>query len=179
MLNDQILTTKRVDWTWLRHIAIAIVLSYLLALSALVRAPVPFSPVPVTAQTLVVLLIGALLPRRYVGSTFGVYLLAGALGLPYFAGVSLAGPTGGYLLGFVVCALVVSLLMERGWGRHRFSALLALLIGNLLIYVVGLPWLALFVGVTNVLALGLLPFVIGDLIKLICASTIVIARYRL
>jgi biotin transporter BioY len=103
----------------------------------------------------------------------------GTMGLPYFAGSSLIGPTGGYLLGFFACALVVNALMARGWGRTPHGALLALLLGNALIYAVGLPWLALFVGTGNVLALGLWPFVVGDLFKLVCASGIVVARYQL
>ncbi|MBN1248544.1 MAG: biotin transporter BioY [Anaerolineae bacterium] len=186
-------SVSKIGWGWLRHIAIAIPLSYLLALSAQVRAPVPFSPVPVTAQTLVVLLAGALLPRPYIWSSFGLYLLAGSAGLPYFAGAlhrfagsSLMGPTGGYLVGFVVGATAVSLLMEKGWGQHPAGTLhrcmgvfLALLTGNVLIYLVGLPWLALFVGLKRVLMLGFLPFVIGDLLKLICALCIVLARNRL
>lgn len=162
----------------LRHLAIALSLSYLLALSAQLRAPVPFSPVPVTGQTLVVLLIGALLPRPYLWSTFGVYLFAGNLGLPYFAGSTLSGPTGGYLVGFVACALVVNALLEKGWGRHPFGVLLTLTIGNVLIYALGLPWLAVFVGLERVLLLGFLPFVVGDLLKLVCAAGMVAARNR-
>jgi biotin transport system substrate-specific component len=164
---------------WLRHLLVGLTLAYILALSARLQAPVPLSPVPVTGQTFVVLLIGALLPRSMIVSTLGCYLGLGTLGLPYFAGRTLVGPTGGYLLGFVVCALIVNALMAKGWGRYPHGALFALLIGNALIYVVALPWLALFVGTGSVLALGFWPFVVGDVFKLICASGIVVARYQL
>lgn len=174
MIGERMIVARRMGWAWLVRLAISVGLAYVLALSAQVRAIVPFSPVPVTGQTFVVLLIGALLPRRLSLKTLGLYLVAGGLGLPFFAGGTLVGPTGGYLLGFVACAYVVNALMAKGWGRLPHTALLALLIGNVMIYVVGLPWLALFVDTRNVLALGLFPFIAGDVFKLICASGIVV-----
>jgi len=163
---------------WILDGMVSLVAIYLLGLSAHLRVAVPFSPVPITAQTLVVLLTGALLGRRRGAATLLGYMAVGALGLPFFAGAGLTGPTGGYLLGFVAAAYLTGLLVERGWGRRPGSALLALLAGNLAIYAVGLPWLALFVGPRAVLALGLLPFVVGDLLKVVCAAGVVYARSR-
>jgi biotin transport system substrate-specific component len=141
----------------------------LIALSARARMPLPFSPVPVTLQTLAVLWVGAQLGARRGALATLVYLGGGALGLPCFAGGGLLGPTGGYLLGFVAAAHLVGTLFERGWGRRPTTALAALLLGNGVIYAVGLPWLTAFVGARPALALGLLPFVPGDVAKALCA----------
>jgi len=133
-------------------------------------------PVPITGQTLGVLLTGVLLGSRRGSLSALAYLAQGIAGLPVFApggpmGIArLLGPTGGYLLGFVAAAYVAGLLAERGWGRKASTALLAMLIGNAAIYAFGLPWLAFFVGIENVLPLGLYPFVIGDLMKAILAA---------
>ncbi len=149
--------------------------SVLIALFARVAIPLPFSPVPITGQTFAVLFIGALLGSRKGGMAVILYLLEGIAGLPFFAGGSggltrLAGPTGGYLIGFVVAAFAVGLLAERGWDRRPGSTALAMLIGNAIIYAFGLPWLGRFVGWGNVLSLGLLPFIPGDLFKLALAA---------
>jgi len=150
--------------------------SALVALSAQVSIPLPWTPVPITGQTFGVLLVGALL-----GSFRGVlslltYLAEGAAGLPVFAGGSggylkLFGPSGGYLWGFVAAAFVVGFLAERGWDRHPLRAALAMLAGNVVIYLFGLPWLARFVPPEQVLAAGLYPFIPGDLLKLLLAAS--------
>ena len=165
-------------------LALVVAGSLLLALSARVAIPLPFSPVPVTGQTLAVLLLGALLGSRRGPSAILLYLLAGALGLPGFAGGAaglgrLAGPTGGYLVGFAVAAFLTGLLAERGWDRRAPTAFLAMLLGNGAVYACGLPWLAAFVGFDRVLALGLLPFVPGDLFKLVLATLVLPAGWRL
>jgi len=178
MLNEQMLYLRR-EWSgWARDVALAFIAGYVLALSARFRVSVPFSPVPVTGQTFIVLLTGALLGRRVGLLSVGAYLVAGGLGLPFFAGGTLAGPTGGYLLGFAASVALVSTLIEKGWGRRPVTVAFALLLGTMVIYLFGLPWLALFVGPQRVLALGLLPFVIGDLLKMLCATGIVAARYQ-
>jgi biotin transport system substrate-specific component len=149
--------------------------SVLIGLMAQVAIPLPFTPVPITGQTFAVLLVGALLGSRRGALSAGLYLAEGALGLPVFAGGSgglarLFGPTGGYLLGFVVAAGVVGWLCESGWDRRLPTAILAMLIGNGLIYLFGLPWLARFVGPERALAAGLWPFLAGDLIKIALAA---------
>ena len=179
MLDRQTLYLRR-EWSgWVREVALVLIAGYVLALSASFRVSVPFSPVPVTGQTFVVLLIGALLGRRTGLLSVGAYLAAGGLGLPFFAGGTLAGPTGGYLLEFAASVALVSTLIAKGWGRRLVTVAFALLLGTLVIYLFGLPWLALFVGPQRVLALGLLPFVVGDLLKMLCATGIVAIRYRL
>ena len=158
--------------------------SLFIALSAQVVVPLPFSPVPVTGQTLAVLLTGALLGRVRGTLSVLVYLAQGISGLPVFAGgmggvLHLVGPTGGYLIGFVPAAFLTGLLAERGWDRGVGPAFAAMLVGNAAIYACGLPWLAQFLGPQRVLALGLAPFLPGDLMKLGIAAALLPSGWKL
>jgi biotin transporter BioY len=161
-----------------RDIGLVLSFNLIMILSAYMAIRLPFSPVPITGQTLSVLISGVLLGSKKGALSQAVYLVEGGLGLPVFAGggagiARLLGPTGGYLLGFVIAAFVVGLLAERGWGRHSLSTIIVLLIGNLTIYVFGLWWLARFVPFEQLLQMGLYPFVLGDLIKLLAAAGMV------
>jgi biotin transport system substrate-specific component len=153
----------------LRAAVLAVMGSALLTISAKVQ--VPFYPVPMTMQTLVVLLIGMAFGARLGVATVALYLAEGAAGLPVFAGtpekgIGLAymiGPTGGYLLGFVLAAGIAGWIVER---RHDAAGLaLAVLAGSIAIYASGVLWLASFVGLGKALELGLVPFLWGDLLK--------------
>jgi biotin transport system substrate-specific component len=154
--------------------------------------------VPVTGQTFAVLVIGLAYGWRLGGVTLLLYATEGALGLPVFAQFSggpavLAGPTGGYIAGFVLAATLVGYLAERGWDRSVLLTALAMLAGNLAIYLPGLAWLALFyagpgqayveaTGAAGPLgaavAAGFLPFLLGDLLKLMLAAAILPAVWR-
>jgi len=136
-------------------------------------------PVPITGQTFAVLIAGALLGSKRGALSQLTYLGMGAMGAPIFAGwqggpAVLIGPTGGYLVGFVAAAFVVGFLAERGWDRRTWSMALAMLIGNSVIYAIGLPWLSIWLGqfasADSVLAIGLYPFIPGDLLKLVLAA---------
>jgi len=131
----------------------------------------PFSPVPITAQTLAVLLTGFVLGKKLGTASIATYLAQGAAGLPFFAGgksglAALFGPTGGYLFGFLAAVYVVGMLIELKFKRSFFQAIIVLTIGNIVIYAFGLVWLARFVGESQVLQLGLYPFLIGDMLKI-------------
>jgi biotin transport system substrate-specific component len=153
--------------------------SMLMAALAQVSVKLPFTPVPVTGQTLGVLLVGGAL-----GSVMGVasmllYLAQGAVGLPFFAdggsgtdALGLASATGGYLWGFVVAGYVVGLLAERKWDRGIGSSLGAMLIGEVIIFSIGVTWLAqaLDLPLQDALEAGLYPFVVGDVLKLAIAA---------
>ena len=157
--------------------------SVAMALSAQLAIPLPFSPVPVTGQTLAVLLIGVLLGSRRGALCLLAYLAEGAAGLPVFAGgtggvLHLTGPTGGYLVGFVVAALVTGFLAERGWDRRFWTTIAAMLLGNIAIYAYGLPWLAFFVGAGKALPLGLKPFIAGDIYKLLLAAVLLPSGWK-
>lgn len=147
-----------------------------------------FTPVPITGQTLGVLLVGGALGGWRGGAALLLYLAEGAIGAPFFAqghhGVSVlaaSSASGGYLWGFVVAAIVVGLLAERGWDRNLGSSIGAMLIGEVIIYVFGVAWLAaaLHVGSNKAYEYGLYPFIIGDAIKLGLAAGLLPAAWRL
>ncbi len=158
--------------------------SLFVALSAQIALPLPFSPVPVTGQTLAVLLVGALLGSRRGALSVLAYLAEGAMGLPVFAAggagiLWLLGPTGGYLFGFIPAAFITGLLAERGWDRRIGSTLVMMLAGNLTLYALGVPYLASYVGLDRALALGFVPFIVGDLCKWLLAAALLPSGWRL
>jgi biotin transport system substrate-specific component len=160
------------------NFALVIGTSWLIAISAQISINIPFSPVPVTGQTLVILLAGLFLGKTLGTAAVAAYLVQGAAGLPVFAGgksgfVTLIGPTGGYLFGFLAAVYFVGLLSELRHKRSLFQAASALVIGNIIIYGFGLLWLARFVGETRSLELGLFPFLIGDTLKILLGIVIV------
>jgi biotin transport system substrate-specific component len=163
--------------------SLIVVGSMLVALAAQISIRLPFSPVPVTGQTLAVLLIGVLLGSRRGALSIVAYLLEGFMGLPVFASGAagaayVMGPTGGYLVGFIAAAYVTGRLAERGWDRHVMSTSLAMFAGNAAIYACGLSWLSIYVG-KQAAALGLTPFVLGDVIKLALAAILVPSGWKL
>lgn len=156
----------------------------LTAVMAQVSFHLPFTPVPITLQTLAVLLTGATLGSRRGALTQVVYVLLGLVGLPVFAGgtagaAQVLGASGGYLAGFVVAGYVTGLLAERGWDRRARSAWVAMLAGEVAVYGFGLAWLARYVGWSHVIVLGLLPFVVGDLLKMMAASALLPGAWTL
>ena len=161
----------------LRNVILALAGTALLTLSAKIQ--VPFYPVPMTMQTFMVLALGMAYGWRLGGATLLLYLAEGAMGLPVFAGTPekgigvayMLGGTGGYLIGFVLAAALCGWLAERGWDRRFMTTALALLIGNIAIYVPGLLWLGgLFGWDKPILEWGLTPFLLGDLTKLLLAA---------
>ncbi len=159
--------------------------SLLLWLSAKVQ--VPFWPVPMTLQTLAILGLAAVLGSRLGTAAVLAYIAQGAAGLPVFAGtpekgIGLAymmGPTGGYILGFVLAAFAVGWLAERGWARHPLTLFIAALLGVALIHAPGLLWLAQFTGWSKVLALGFWPFIGGDVLKAAIVALAIPATWKL
>ena len=125
-------------------------------------------------QTLIVLGIGMTYGARLGGATLLGYLSAGFIGLPVFAGGAgmayMMGPTGGYLAGFFAAAVVLGALAERGWTRSWATAAAAMLMGNVIIYLLGVGWLTSLIGWDKAVQFGLLPFLYGDALKLIIAA---------
>jgi len=173
-LVDAILprTNPRVDL--MRKVLVVLGFTALIALSAKIAIGVPWSSVPVTGQTFAILLTGALLGSRLGALTVMAYLAEGAMGLPVFAygggAAYFAGPTAGFLLGFVPMAFVVGYLCERGWDRRPWTAIPAFLAGEVVLYIFGLAWLAYFVPADRLLSAGLIPFIPGDLTKIALAA---------
>jgi len=165
----------------LREAGIVLGASVLMALLAQLTIPLPI--VPITGQTLGVLLIGAALGSKRGALAMLAYLAQGAVGLPVFAeGGGIAylalSPTAGYLYGFVVAAFVVGLLCERGLDRNIFTAVVAMLVGQIVIYVFGLAWLAFFVQNSELLATGLIPFIPGALVKIVIAAALLPSAWK-
>ncbi len=148
----------------------------LLALGA--HVAIPLKPVPITGQTFAVLLVAAALGWRRGYTTVILYIVLGTAGLPIFAAVS-SPVTYGYLAGFALAALVVGWLAERGWDRAVVTSLAAMLLGEVAIYACGLPWLAQFTGWGGALTFGLVPFLVGDSVKLALAAALLPAAWRL
>jgi biotin transport system substrate-specific component len=156
------------------------------ALAAQVSIELPFTPVPITGQTFAVVLVGASLGALLGLASLGLYLFVGALGAPVYADGThgwdvLTGPTGGYIVGFMLAAAMTGYLAQQRWDRRFSSAVAAMLTGNVIIYAVGLPWLAakLDAGLEDTLEAGLYPFVVGDLLKLYLAGALLPGAWRL
>lgn len=155
----------------------------LTAVAAQVAIPLPFTPVPLTLQTFAVLLVGASLGTVRGLASILLYLAVGAAGAPIFSeGSSGTGSASfGYVVGFVLAAGLVGLLAERGATRSPLATAGVMVVGNVVVYAVGVPWLmhAAHLGLAKGLALGLAPFVIGDLIKVAVAAGVLPIAWRL
>ena len=154
--------------------------------AGLAQVAIPLWPVPITGQTLAVLLVGASLGATRGAASMVVYALAGLIGLPVYsdhtAGAAvLLGPTGGYILGFVLAAAFTGWLAERRWERRFLAGMLAFVAGSVVVFLVGLPWLKVSLGLTwsQALAGGLYPFVIGGVIKAVLAAIVLRGAWAL
>ncbi len=192
-LPDRLVTARRRFFRY-RHgaslgekVALAGGFAALTGLGAQLRIPLSFTPVPVTLQTFAVLLAGVVLGARWGGASQGLYAGLGAAGVPWFAGGGagvgrILGPTGGYILGFVLAATVVGYVADRyAWAREPVGLVALLTVANFgLIYGVGLPWLygwlTLVQGgsptAVGVLELGLFPFVLGSVVEMLAAAAV-------
>ena len=180
---------------WTRTILLAVLGSAIVAIAA--QISVPMLPVPMTMQTLAVLAVGAAYGARLGAITLALYALEGAAGLPVFAnfqaGIFLPTgeiiATGGYIIGFVVAAGLVGYLVEKGWGANVLKLSAAMLMGAAIVYGPGLIWLVGWLGVMKGVAVtsaisialttGLLPFILGDIIKAVLAALAFPAAFSL
>ena len=165
----------------------AVVVLGTLLLTASAKIQVPFWPVPMTMQTFMVLFLGAALGPRLGALTVLLYLTQGAAGLPVFAGTPekglgiayMAGPTGGYLIGFVAAAFVVGWLAERGWDRSVLRLFVAMAVGHLVLVAFGVMWLAQLVGLEKAWLLGVVPFYAATLFKTALGACLMPALWQL
>jgi biotin transport system substrate-specific component len=165
----------------------ALVLGGSVALALSAKVSVPFFPVPLTAQTLVVLLLGALLGARRGAMAVVAYLAEGACGLPVFAGPlgglayfsATKGMTLGYLAGFVGAAWVTGCLAERGWDRRTWTTVLAMLAGDAVLFAAGVAWLSTLIGVRAALWSGLVVCLPGEALKIAAATLALPTGWRL
>jgi len=173
------------------QVGCAAVGALLLSVLAQVSIPLPFTPVPITGQTLGVLLVGAAYGPALGASTVALYLAWAVVGLPVLApnadgshdtGLAVLGAaafTGGYLWGFVAASALVGWLSRRGWDRSFGSAIGAMVLAEVVLYAIGLPWLSRALATAgfpsaleDTLAAGLYPYIVGDVLKLLAAAAL-------
>jgi biotin transport system substrate-specific component len=171
-----------------RNVTAVLVVGFALftALMAQIEFPLWFTPVPITGQTFAVLLAGAALGWRAGLASQALYVGLGAVGLPFYSGGDggwnvVTGATGGYLVGFIAAAALIGYLAEREQDRSIATAIPAFLAGSAVIYLFGVTWLAhsLGVGATEAMELGMVPFIIGDLVKVALAGVALPAAWKL
>lgn len=170
-----------------RDLALIIGFSLFVALTAQIAIPLPWTPVPITGQTLGVLLTGAILGPRRGALAILLYLVEGLAGMPVFAGMTsglakLLGPTGGYLLSWPLAAALVGWLAQRGWDRRIPTALAMFCFGNIVIYAIGASWLNIYkdtFGQISVMWAGVYPFLPGDALKIVIAALVLPGAWAL
>ncbi|MBA4247464.1 MAG: biotin transporter BioY [Microbacterium sp.] len=181
------LIDRVVTRTWVSDIALVVAGTALVAVLA--QVAIPLWPVPVTGQTLAVLLVGAGLGAARGAASLTLYALLGAVGLPIYSEASsgwsvLLGPTGGYIIGFIASAAIVGWAAERSWDRGWYKPIITFIGGSLVVFAFGLPWLAVSLGqlglpndLQSVLIAGFYPFIIGGLIKAAIAAALLPALW--
>lgn len=179
----QILSDVKSKSTLLNELMV--VFGGVLLLFAASQIEIPLKPVPITLQTVAVMLIGLTYTSRRALESFLLWLALVAIGCPLLAGFKggvayFAGPTGGYLAGFVLSAYLMAYLRERFSLNSWISDALLCLMGTFLLYTLGVMWLAYLIGFSNALMLGLMPFILPGLVKgaFLCASLQLIRQYR-
>jgi biotin transport system substrate-specific component len=170
---------------WAKSAALVVAFSLFIALSAQVVVPLPFTPIYITLQTFAVLLTGALLGSRLGAVTLAAYLIEGASGLPFFMGGNggwlylVFSPTAGYLLAFPLAAFVTGWLAERGWDRKFLTAAAAIAVGSIVVLFGGWLGLLRFYPAGQAFALGVVPFVAGDIVKIALAAAVLPSGWAL
>ncbi len=172
----------------LTDVMLIVLASAVMAGLAQLSVRIPITPVPISGQTLGVMLVGASLGAWRGGAAMLLYLGEGAMGLPVFAEghsgtvwLTSAAPSGGFLWGFVAGAVVIGFLAQLGWDRGLGSSIGAMLVGEVVIFAIGVTWLANALGVSGEKALefGLYPFVLGDILKLLIAAGLLPTAWKL
>ncbi len=182
--NETLLEVALAPLDFVRQVGLVIGFSLLTALSAQIVIPVP--PVPFTAQTFAVVLAGALLGSRLGAIAMIVYLIEGAVGLPFFSGGSggywhLLGPTGGYLVAFPAAAYITGAFAEHEWDRRFLTAVVAMAIGTLVILLAGWMWFSLVMRTSPALTVfdTVLKFIPGDVLKICAAAAVLPSGWKL
>ena len=184
-IHDQMAAVRRsfFEWcranNWVRGLLLACAFAALTGLLAQIRIYLPFTPVPITGQTLGVLLAGSLLGARHGAWSMGAYLALGLVGVPWFAGGTsgpayIMSPTMGYLIGFIAAAWLIGRLSDNPRLRRPIPQLVTMCLGMLVVYALGAAWLIVIspIGIFGAIAVGVLPFLIGDALKILLATSI-------
>lgn len=181
---DTLIGTALAPLDWTRAVSLAVSFSLLTALAA--QIVIPIGPVPITGSTFAVLLAGALLGSRLGAMAMIIYLVEGASGLPFFYGAHggiahLFGPTGGYLVAFPAAAFVTGAFAENGWDKHFARAVVAMLVGSLVILLAGWAWFAAITQSSLLVAfqITVAKFIVGDVVKILLAAALLPAGWAL
>ncbi|MDA3871286.1 MAG: biotin transporter BioY [Candidatus Marinimicrobia bacterium] len=171
MIKAKVLNLRNEKLSILFNVMLVLSGSILIALFSQIAINIPFSLVPITGQTLAIMLVGALLGSKKGSLSVITYLTEGVIGIPVFANFSggiqhLIGPTGGYLISFVFVAFIIGYLFEKGFDKSLIKNLIAIFLSHIIIFGIGLTWLGLYIGSDKVFAIGLFPFIPGAIIKI-------------
>jgi biotin transport system substrate-specific component len=182
--TETLIGTALAPFDFVRQASVVVGFSLLTALAA--QIVIPIGPVPITAQTFAVVLAGALLGSRLGAMAMVVYLIEGASGLPFFAGgtgglAHLLGPTAGYLISFPAAAFITGAFAEQGWDRKFGTAVAAMFFGSVIIILCGSAWFALLMRTSpfNALQMTVIPFVPGEVVKILLAAAVLPSGWRL
>ncbi len=186
-MTAAVISERVLPRTKVTSVILVVAAAALTALAAQWEIPLPFTPVPITGQTFAVLLTGAALGAKLGAAGQGLYVIAGAIGLPIYAGgasgweEARAGGTTGYLIGFIAAAAVVGYLAERRQDRTFPTMFTAFILGSFIIYVFGVAGLMLIfdMTVTEAIVAGVIPFLVGDLIKAAAAGLLLPGAWKL
>jgi biotin transporter BioY len=184
VLSNKIFQLLHIKENVFLDVGVIIFGSLFVAVSSQFALYLPFSPVPITGQTFAVLFVGAVLGSRRGGLALVLYILEGMAGLPAFAGgtggmLVLFGPTAGYLIGFIPAAFLVGYLSEKGLDRKWITMLFSLFLGLIMIYLFGVIRLIPFVGIEKVFFLGVAPFIVGDILKIVLVMILIPSGWKL
>lgn len=182
MTYSDIMKPKNFIYALIYDFFLVIFSFFLIVFSSRVVIPLPFTPVPITMQTFAVLLSGIILGSKNGVISVLIFIFSGIAGLPVFAAGNsgifyLSGPTGGYIIGFIIASFLTGFFAERDWDRKIHRSFFLMFAANISIYIPGLIWLGRFTGYRYVLHLGFFPFIIGDIIKIIFATIILHSRW--
>lgn len=178
------MSTQKKQVLEIRQMTYIAIFTAVIIITGFIQIPLPFSPVPITLQTMAVILTGLLLGKKEAALSMIVFVLLGAIGLPVFAGGKggfdvIVGPTGGYIISWIFAAWLISVFKGKEFNWLRFGAV-AFIFGIGLVYLMGVPWLALSTGMDlpKAFAVGAAPFIIGDVFKWVLALMITSATYK-
>ena len=157
--------------------------TFLIAVLAQISVPVPFSPVPITGQTIGVVLVGSLLGSKKGAAAICLYIFEGVIGIPVFAQMKagphvLLGPTAGYIYGFIIAAYIAGFFSEKGLTKNPTQCFVSCFISTTIILLSGALYLSFFKGINDALILGFYPFLVGDVIKSAAAALLIISLRR-
>ncbi|MDO5089348.1 MAG: biotin transporter BioY [Leptotrichiaceae bacterium] len=182
ILINNLIKVKNKENETVKNIFLVIGGVFFIALMSQVKIPLPFTVVPITGQTFAVMLIGLTYGKKLGVSTLLSYITAGTVGLPVFTGFSsgfpFTSPSGGFIIGFLFAAYICGYFADKGWTKSYTKLILVLLLAHSVLYLFGLVQLSLFFPNKNIFIIGLIPFIPGDIIKMILMMGILPAAWK-